>query len=185
MKSRIALAWVWVGLMAFGGCDNPRITPVMPPGVNLPRLAPPTAGSGAQAVGETGGVQEPGLSKIISEPTPVGHEKKTASGMAYTTQREGTGPTARPGQTVTLKYVGTLENGTKFYDTADHGGTVDVVIGAGRNIQGLDEGVPGMKVGEKRRLVIPGSMGYGAEGQKGLIPPNATLAIEVELVGVK
>jgi FKBP-type peptidyl-prolyl cis-trans isomerase len=188
MKSRSSQVWVWLGLAAVWGCDNPRITPVMPPGVNAPKLAPPTSGSGAQALGETasaGGAPEPSLSKLISEPTPVGHEKKTASGMTYMTQKEGTGPTVKPGQTAILKYSGKLENGTKFYDTADHGGTVDVVVGAGRNIQGLDEGVPGMKVGEQRRLVIPGSMGYGAEGQKGVIAPNATLIVEVELVGIK
>jgi FKBP-type peptidyl-prolyl cis-trans isomerase len=152
-------------------------------------LAPPTSGGGAQALGETasvGAAQEPTLSTLISEPTPVGQEKKTASGMTYMTQREGTGPMAKPGQTVTLKYSGKLESGAKFYDTADHGnGTVDVVVGAGRNIQGLDEGVPGMKVGEKRRLLIPGHMGYGAQGQKGVIPENATLAVEVELLGIK
>jgi hypothetical protein len=188
MKSRSVLAWAWVGMAAFVGCDNPRITLVMPPGVSAPKLAPPTSGSGAQAIGETvsaGGAQEPTLSKIISEPTPVGQEKKTATGMTYMTEREGTGPTAKPGQTVTLKYYGKLESGAKFYDTADHGGTIDVVVGAGRNIQGLDEGVPGMRVGELRRLVIPGHMGYGAEGQKGLIPANATLMLEVELLGIK
>jgi peptidylprolyl isomerase len=188
MKSRSALAWVWVGLAAVWGCDNPRITPVMPPGVTPPKLAPPTAGSGAQALGETTnvtGVSESPLSKLISEPTPVGQEKKTATGMTYMTQKEGTGPTVQPGQTATIKYIGKLENGTKFYDTADHGGTVDVVVGAGRNMQGLDEGVPGMKVGEQRRLIIPGGMGYGAEGQKGLIPANATLIVDVELLGIK
>lgn len=182
------MAWIWVGLAAVWGCDNPRITPVMPPGVNAPKLAPLTSGSGAQAVGETvasGGVQESALSKLVSEPTPVGQEKKTASGMTYMTQKEGTGPMVKPGQTAVLKYSGKLESGTKFYDTADHGGTVDVVVGTGRNIQGLDEGVPGMKVGEQRRLVIPGSMGYGAQGQKGVIPENATLIVDVELVGIK
>lgn len=138
-------------------------------------------GESASVAGST----EPTVSKLISEPTPVGQEKKTATGMTYMTQREGTGPMAKPGQTVTLKYSGKLESGLKFYDTADHGGTVDVVVGAGRNIQGLDEGVPGMKVGEIRRLVIPGHMAYGAEGQKGVIPPNATVAVEVELVGIK
>jgi peptidylprolyl isomerase len=184
MKSRTALAWGWVIPATFWGCDNPRITLVMPPGVSAPKLAPPTSGSGAQAIGETT-APEPALSKLVSEPTPVGQEKKTASGMTYMTLREGTGPSANPGQTVTLKYSGKLESGAKFYDTADHGGTIDVVVGAGRNIQGLDEGVPGMKVGELRRLVIPGHMGYGAEGQKGLIPPNAQLMLEVELLGVK
>ncbi len=108
------MAGACVVLAAFGGCDNPRIAPVMPPGVSAPKLAPPTSGSGAQALGESASVAgstEPTVSKLISEPTPVGQEKKTATGMTYMTQREGTGPMAKPGQTVTLKYSGKLESG--------------------------------------------------------------------------
>ena len=184
MKLRGGSAWVWIGLVACVGCDGPRMIPVMPPGVKPPRVAPPTSGSGADAIGETGNVGGSAQPTVpIAEPTPVGQEKKTASGMTYITNQEGTGPMAKPGQTVTISYAGRLENGTKFYSTADKGGPEDVVVGAGRNLKGMDEGIPGMKVGEKRRLIIPGHMGYGAAGQPPTIPPNATLIIDVELPG--
>jgi FKBP-type peptidyl-prolyl cis-trans isomerase len=186
MNARRRRAWIWIGLAAFWGCDAPRIAPVMPPGVPAPKLAPPTAGRGeSSAIGETRGSAEPAVSTIISEPTPVGQEKKAASGLVYRTDREGTGAQAKPGQTVTIRYAGRLEDGKKIYDTADHGGVEDVVIGKGRNLQGLDEGIPGMKVGEKRMLNIPGHMAYGTAGQPGIVPPNAIIIFDVELVGVK
>ncbi len=187
MKLGGVSAWVWIGLVACVGCDGPRMIPVMPPGVKPPRVAPPTSGSGAEAIGETmavGGAAPPTVA-VISEPTPVGQEKKTSSGMSYITNQEGTGPMAKPGQTVTISYVGRLENGTKFYASADKGGPEDVMIGVGRNVKGMDEGIPGMKVGEKRKLIVPGHMGYGAGGQPPTIPPNATLIFDVELLGVK
>lgn len=188
MKARNALAWVWIGLMACSGCMDPRITPVMPPGFKAPKVAPPTAGSGAEAIGETGAVAnsaQPTVSTLISEPTPVGQEKKTTSGMSYITEKEGTGEMAKPGQSVKVNYVGKLENGTKFDASADHGGPFELKIGIGRVIKGWDEGIPGMKVGEKRKLIIPAHMGYGAAGQPPIIPANATLVFEVELLEAK
>jgi FKBP-type peptidyl-prolyl cis-trans isomerase len=160
----------------------------MPPGVNAPKVLPPTAGSGAEALGETaavGNVPPPTVSTIISEPTPVGQEKKAASGLVYVTVKEGTGATAKPGQVVKVNYVGKLENGTKFDASEDHGGAFEVPIGVGRVIKGWDEGIPGMKVGERRRLVIPSNLGYGAAGQPPVIPANANLDFEVELLDVQ
>lgn len=188
MKSRRVSAWAWLGLVAFVGCNNPRMIPVMPPGVKPVRVAPPTAGGGAEALGETtsvGTVPTQTVSTTVSEPTPVNQERKAASGLVYTTVQEGTGPTARPGQTVKVNYVGRLENGTKFDASADHGGPAEFPIGVGRLIKGWDEGIPGMKVGEKRRLVVPGHLGYGAAGQPPVIPGNATLVFEVELLDAK
>jgi FKBP-type peptidyl-prolyl cis-trans isomerase len=188
MKARNAFAWVWVGLVACSGCIDPRITPVMPPGFKAPKVAPPTAGSGAEAIGETvsaGNTGQPAISKIISEPTPVGQERKTASGMTYMTEKEGTGEMAKPGQTVKVHYVGRLENGTKFDASADRGAPFEFKIGVGGVIKGWDEGIPGMKIGEKRKLIIPSHMGYGAAGQPPTIPANSTLIFEVDLLDAK
>lgn len=86
---------------------------------------------------------------------------------------------------VTVHYTGTLENGTKFDSSVDRGQPFIFPIGVGKVIKGWDEGVMTMKVGGKRKLIIPASLGYGAKGAGGVVPPNATLIFEVELLGVK
>lgn len=112
---------------------------------------------------------------------------KTASGLRYYDMKVGTGPSPKTGQTVSVQYTGTLLDGTKFDSTADHGGQpFEFPVGAGQVIQGWDEGVLPMKVGGKRRLVIPGDLAYGANPPPGSpIPPNATLVFDIELVAVK
>jgi FKBP-type peptidyl-prolyl cis-trans isomerase len=95
----------------------------------------------------------------------------------------GTGATAAAGDTVTVNYVGTLTNGTKFDSSYDRGQTYTFLLGAGRVIAGWDQGVAGMKVGGKRRLTIPPSLGYGNQAV-GAIPPNSTLVFDVELVSI-
>ena len=97
----------------------------------------------------------------------------------------GDGAEAKAGQNVTVHYVGTLTDGTKFDASTDRNEPFTFKLGAGQVIKGWDQGVAGMKVGGKRRLTIPPSMGYGARGAGGVIPPNATLIFEVELLGVK
>lgn len=96
----------------------------------------------------------------------------------------GTGAVAEPGKAVTVHYRGTLTNGTEFDASRKHGEPFTFNLGAREVIRGWDEGVKGMKVGGKRKLVIPPSLGYGEDGQ-GPIPPNATLVFEVELLDVK
>ncbi|WP_169978620.1 FKBP-type peptidyl-prolyl cis-trans isomerase [Tautonia rosea] len=97
----------------------------------------------------------------------------------------GTGPEAKAGQTVSVHYVGTLEDGTKFDSSRDRGQPFAFGLGAGQVIRGWDVGVAGMKVGGLRKLTIPPEEGYGARGAGGVIPPNATLIFEVELLGIK
>lgn len=121
-----------------------------------------------------------------SAPTKVaGQPTKTADGLEYWDIKPGTGPTATKGQTVTVHYTGWLTNGKKFDSSVDRGEPFKFHLGAGEVIKGWDEGVAGMKVGGKRQLRIPPELGYGARGAGGVIPPNATLIFDVELLGVK
>ena len=107
---------------------------------------------------------------------------KTASGLSYTDIVKGTGAAPISGKNVTVHYTGTLENGKKFDSSVDRGQPFVFRIGAGEVIPGWDEGVISMRVGGKRRLVIPSQLGYGAAGAGGVIPPNATLIFDVELL---
>jgi peptidylprolyl isomerase len=115
--------------------------------------------------------------------------KTTPSGLQYEDTVEGTGASPKTGQTCVMHYTGWLwENsakGKKFDSSLDRGRPFEFPLGQGRVIKGWDEGVATMKVGGKRTLLIPPSLGYGARGAGGAIPPNATLLFEVELLGVK
>jgi FKBP-type peptidyl-prolyl cis-trans isomerase len=114
-----------------------------------------------------------------------GTEITTASGLKYTDLVAGTGVSPQKGQTVTVHYTGTLASGKKFDSSYDHGRPADFRIGIGSVIKGWDEGLMSMKVGGKRRLVIPSALGYGPEGRPPDIPGNSTLIFDVELLGVK
>ena len=114
-----------------------------------------------------------------------GTEITTASGLKYTDLVEGNGATPQRGQTVTVHYTGTLANGKKFDSSYDHGRPADFRIGIGSVIKGWDEGLMSMKVGGKRKLVIPSALGYGPQGRPPDIPGNSTLIFDVELLGVK
>lgn len=111
-------------------------------------------------------------------------EMMTDSGLKYEDLVEGTGDVATVGQKVTVHYTGWLTDGSKFDSSLDRNQPFDFALGRGMVIRGWDEGVAGMKIGGKRKLTIPPQLGYGAQGAGGVIPPNATLVFEVELLAL-
>ena len=124
-----------------------------------------------------------------ASPAAAAEMKTLSSGLKYQDTVAGKGAEATPGQTVEVHYTGWLDKagkkGTKFDSSVDRGDPFSFRLGGGDVIRGWDEGVAGMKVGGKRTLVIPAELGYGAAGAGGVIPPNATLIFDVELLGVK
>src|ERR1051326_116459 len=112
-------------------------------------------------------------------------EVTMSDGLKYTDEQVGTGAEATAGKTAVVHYTGWLMNGTKFDSSVDRNQPFSFPLGAGQVIKGWDEGVMGMKVGGKRTLIIPPALGYGARGAGGVIPPNATLKFEVQLLDVK
>ncbi|MEJ2396028.1 MAG: FKBP-type peptidyl-prolyl cis-trans isomerase [Candidatus Thiodiazotropha sp.] len=111
-------------------------------------------------------------------------EKITDSGLKYEDLNEGEGDLAEAGHRVSVHYTGWLLDGDKFDSSVDRNQPFDFTLGKGMVIRGWDEGVAGMRVGGKRRLTIPPQLGYGARGAGGVIPPNATLVFDVELLAV-
>jgi peptidylprolyl isomerase len=109
----------------------------------------------------------------------------TASGLQYIEITEGTGDLPAKGQTVSVHYTGTLESGKKFDSSRDRNQAFEFQIGEGQVIKGWDEGLSTMKVGGRRKLIIPAELGYGARGAGGVIPPNAVLVFDVELLKIK
>lgn len=110
---------------------------------------------------------------------------QTPSGLRYVEIQVGTGAQPKMGESVSVHYTGWLENGTKFDSSHDRREPLAFAVGRGQVISGWDEGVGTMRVGGKRRLIIPSNLGYGTLGAGGVIPPNATLIFEVELVGIR
>jgi FKBP-type peptidyl-prolyl cis-trans isomerase FkpA len=142
----------------------------------------PVASSGAHAATAppaSGSPQAPqGVPALPALPVPPDQQ------MGMVTTTPGNGPVAKAGDRVSVHYVGTLTDGSKFDSSRDRNQPFQFVLGQGQVIKGWDQGVAGMKVGEKRKLTIPPAMAYGPQGRPPKIPPNSTLVFEVELMGI-
>jgi FKBP-type peptidyl-prolyl cis-trans isomerase len=177
--------------VTLAGCGEPeQLVPITPPGAIIPR-EPPDKDNPAQAQGEsiavaprqTGESTKKSVLYDPAKPTAKGETKTTKNGVKYETLKEGTGEELKPGQVAQLHYTGKLEDGTVFDDSRSKPKPVSMTFGSGGLIKGWEEAVPGMRVGEIRKLIIPPAQAYGDQ-QKGKIPPNSTLTFEIELLGV-
>ena len=121
---------------------------------------------------------------VAASASPV-QSTKTASGLIIEYISPGQGAVAQKGKAVSVHYIGTLEDGTKFDSSRDRNDPIEFPLGQGMVIPGWEEGIEGMKVGEKRRLIIPHTLAYGEPGRPPVIPPKSTLIFEVELMSVK
>src|SRR5262249_3999977 len=136
----------------------------------------------AQAVGE---IRDAVVVNVISPPTKVGETKSTETNLKYTTLTEGNGAEAKPGKVVAVHFVGTFPDGQKFDSSRDRGESFSFQLGKGFVIRGWDEGISGMRVGERRKLIVPPELAYGPTGKAPVIPANATLVFDVELLEVR
>ncbi|NIN72759.1 MAG: FKBP-type peptidyl-prolyl cis-trans isomerase [Gemmatimonadetes bacterium] len=125
------------------------------------------------------------MSETSGPPTVTGDTTTTASGLQLIAIEDGSGATAQQGQTVQVHYTGYLTDGTKFDSSVDRGEPFEFPLGMGRVIRGWDEALALMRVGDKRRLIIPPELGYGDRGVGSVIPPGATLFFDVELLGLR
>ena len=139
-------------------------------------------GTTAVAPDPTVATRESGEEDTFAMPANL---QTTPSGLGYVIDQPGTGTKPQVGQSVSVHYTGWLTDGTKFDSSRDRGEPLEFPLGQGRVIQGWDEGVADMQIGEKRTLVIPPALGYGDQGSGGVIPPNATLVFKVELLSVR
>lgn len=196
-KRTWALGALAASVVAVVGCQEPeQIVTGVPPGSNY-RASIEIKETPSEAIGEVGRSSPKGKDAARTAhdhvdadappalPTARGETKTTPGGVKYKTLKEGTGPTVKAGQRVKFHYVGKLEDGRKFDSSRDRGAPATFSIGTHAFIKGWDEAVPGMRVGEVREMEVPPGAGYGALGQPGKVPPNATLHFEVEVLGIE
>jgi FKBP-type peptidyl-prolyl cis-trans isomerase len=182
MRSLCVRRWVFVAVLPFAllvfGCRNgdQQKEETVTEGRTEPGTEAETqSAEGGDAVTAARGLGTPTENPVVT----------TASGLQYIDVKDGEGDAATAGQIAVVHYTGWLVNGTKFDSSVDRGQPFKFPLGAERVIKGWDEGVAGMKPGGVRKLVIPADLGYGSRGAGGVIPPNATLIFEVELLGVE
>jgi FKBP-type peptidyl-prolyl cis-trans isomerase len=170
MKKTIVQVALVLGVFALAGCGQPQAAEKQPP-----TSAPETQSSA-----------QPAVQSAPAQPTNNSNTTNPMELKIETTQ-PGTGDqVVRAGDTVSVQYTGKLADGTKFDSSYDHSGQpFSFKVGAGQVIKGWDQGLLGAKVGEKRTLTIPPDLGYGAVGAGGVIPPNATLIFDVEVVSIQ
>jgi FKBP-type peptidyl-prolyl cis-trans isomerase len=142
--------------------------------------AQPSGSASAQPAAQPAQTAKPAETQKPAEQAPPSNEKLEIKDLVV-----GKGTEAKAGDSVKVHYVGTLPDGKEFDSSKKHNQPFDFELGAGRVIKGWDQGVAGMKIGGKRKLTVPPSLGYGARGFPPVIPPNATLIFEVELLEVK
>ncbi len=182
MGSVMREIWISFGIMTV--CALVLVTSLVLGLGNGPAAIAAEAGSSPDTLTETVAAEAPTLT-LDEESTPVSEIVTTDSGLQYEVLSAGEGATPEPGKTVVVHYTGTLEDGKKFDSSRDRGQPFSFKIGVGQVIKGWDEGVMSMQLKERRKLIIPSELGYGARGAGGVIPPNATLIFDVELLEIK
>ena len=172
------------GLLAAAACKSAPEAPKTPP---APATAPAAQAQPAAPAAQPATAPAPAAAQpaavAAKEATPM-EMVTTPSGLKYQEIVVGTGAQPQVGQTVVVHYTGWLTDGKKFDSSVDRGQPFKFVLGRGMVIKGWDEGLSTMKVGGKRKLTIPPELGYGPRGAGGVIPPNATLVFDVELIDV-
>jgi peptidylprolyl isomerase len=188
MKTVLAMALAATVIFAACGSDSKKTTPTASPKTPSTQASPPTGGvkpgGSATASGSTTPAQQsdgnaPGI------PPLKGDIQTTVDGLRYIDEKAGDGAAPTGGQTVTVHYTGWLTNGTKFDSSRDRNQPFSFVLGKGAVIKGWDEGLLTMKIGGKRRLIIPAALAYGPAGRPPTIPQNSTLIFDVELISAK
>lgn len=185
----MVVCFVFLVVAQFTGTKEAIAAESQPPTVETPAApAQSPAQIFAQAIAQAPEIAQASdlLTPDATDPMPENAENivTTPSGLQYIDIEEGTGATPQAGQTVIVHYTGTLQDGTKFDSSRDRNQPFSFPLGAGRVIRGWDEGISTMKVGGRRQLIIPPELGYGARGAGGVIPPNATLIFDVELLRI-
>ncbi len=195
MKMLLAVALAASVALAACGDDNKNGSATKPAGSGATQVTGGVRPSSSATAGQAGQPASPAAQGTAADgqasdgnapgiPELKGQIVTTASGLRYIDEKVGDGASPAKGQTATVHYTGWLTNGKKFDSSVDRGTPFTFNIGQGRVIKGWDEGVATMKIGGKRRLIIPASLGYGASGSPP-IPANATLIFDVELLSAK